>query len=68
MGCRRSPLDPDRYVDGRLWADDVAAVIDQTGLDRPVVVAWSYGGLILTDYVRAYGEQAIAGIDLVGPP
>ena len=60
------PVDPDRYVDGRLWADDVAAVIEQTGLDRPVVVAWSYGGLVLTDYIRAYGEQAIAGIDLVG--
>ncbi len=65
-GMSERPFDADRYVDGRLWADDVAAVIDQTGLDRPVVVAWSYGGLVLSDYIRAYGEQAIAGIDLVG--
>jgi hypothetical protein len=26
----------------RLWADDVAAIIDQLGLDRPVLVGWSY--------------------------
>lgn len=65
-GMSERPVDADRYVDSRLWADDVAAVIDRTGLDRPVVVAWSYGGLVLTDYLRAYGEQAIAGIDLVG--
>ena len=47
-------------------ADDVAAVIDHVGLERPVLVAWSYGGFIATDYVRAYGERAIAGLNLVG--
>ena len=31
-----------------------------------MVVAWSYGGFVVTDYVRAHGERAIAGIDLVG--
>ena len=31
-----------------------------------MLVAWSYGGFIVTDYVRAYGERAIAGINLVG--
>ena len=41
-------------------------MIDQTGLDRPVVVAWSYGGYIVTDYLRAFGDSAIAGVDLVG--
>jgi non-heme chloroperoxidase len=65
-GMSEKPLDADRYIDAQLWADDVAAVIEQTGLDRPVLVAWSYGGLVVSDYVRAYGEQAIAGVDLVG--
>ena len=60
------PLDPGGYADERLWADDLAAVIDQTGLERPVLVAWSYGGFVVTDYVRAHGEAGIAGIDLVG--
>jgi non-heme chloroperoxidase len=31
-----------------------------------VLVAWSYGGFIVADYVRAYGDAGIAGIDLVG--
>ena len=42
-------------------------MIEQLELDRPVLVAWSYGGYVVTDYLRAYGETAIvAGIDLVG--
>jgi non-heme chloroperoxidase len=65
-GMSEKPTAADRYLDARLWADDVAAVIDQTSLDRPVLVAWSYGGFIATDYVRVYGEQRIAGINLVG--
>ncbi len=60
------PLEPEHYVDGQLWADDVAAVIEQTGLHRPVLVAWSYGGFVVTDYLRAYGEAGIAGINLAG--
>jgi non-heme chloroperoxidase len=65
-GMSEKPLEPEPYMDGQLWADDVAAVIEHTGLDRPVLVAWSYGGFIVADYLRAYGEAGIAGINLVG--
>lgn len=65
-GMSDKPLDGGCYADERLWADDVAAVIEQTRLDRPVLVAWSYGGFIVADYLRAYGDVGIAGIDLVG--
>jgi non-heme chloroperoxidase len=65
-GMSDKPLDGGTYADERLWADDVAAVIEQTRLDRPVLVAWSYGGFIAADYLRAYGDGKIAGIDLVG--
>jgi non-heme chloroperoxidase len=65
-GMSDKPLDGGCYADERMWADDLAAVIEQTGLDRPVLVAWSYGGFIVGDYVRAYGDAAIAGINLVG--
>lgn len=65
-GMSEKPTGAEHYRDPRLWADDVAAVIDRSGLDRPVVVAWSYGGFVVTDYVRAYGEGAIGGINLVG--
>jgi non-heme chloroperoxidase len=65
-GMSDKPLDVEQYGDPQLWADDVAAVIDQMNLDRPVLVGWSYGGFIITDYIRAHGEDAVAGINLVG--
>ena len=65
-GMSEKPLDAEPYVDARLWADDLNAVIEQLELDRPVLVGWSYGGYVVTDYLAAYGETAIAGVDLVG--
>jgi len=65
-GLSGKPLGPEPYADGQLWADDVAAVIDQTGLEQPVLVAWSYGGYIVADYLRVYGDAHIGGINLVG--
>ena len=56
----------DAYGDSKLWADDVNAVIQTLGLDHPILSGWSYGGLIICDYVRFYGEDHIAGINLVG--
>jgi pimeloyl-ACP methyl ester carboxylesterase len=60
-----APLEPGHYTDGKLWADDVAAIIDQLGLDRPVLVGWSYGAFVICDFVRAYGQDQIAAIDFV---
>ena len=65
-GMSDMPPDPARYSDGRLWADDLAAVISGAGLERPVVVAWSYGGFIVADYVREHGDGALGGIVLAG--
>lgn len=65
-GMSEKPTDAARYLDPQLWADDVAAVIDRLGLERPVLVAWSYGGFVVTDYVRAHGDRGIGGINLVG--
>ena len=56
----------DAYGDSRLWADDVAAIIDTLNLDRPVLSGWSYGPLVILDYLRHYGEDRIGGIHFVG--
>ncbi len=64
-GMSEKPLEEKHYTDERLWADDVAAVISALGLERPVLAGWSYGGYIISDYVRAHGEGAIAGINYV---
>jgi non-heme chloroperoxidase len=65
-GMSEAPLEPEHYIDAQLWADDVAAIIDQLALDRPVLVGWSYGSYVICDYVRAYGQDRIAAIDFSG--
>ena len=64
-GMSEAPLEPHHYTDAELWADDVAAVIEQLGLDRPVLVGWSYGAFVICDYVRAHGQDRIAAINFV---
>lgn len=54
------------YADTRLWADDVDAVIRALALDRPVLCGWSYGPLVILDYLRHYGEERIGGVGFVG--
>lgn len=54
------------YADSSLWADDVRSVIETLDLDDPVLVGWSYGGLIISDYLEAYGDDDIGGINYVG--
>lgn len=65
-GMSDKPTDAEHYLDAQLWADDLAAVIERTNLDRPALVASSYGGFVVTDYVRAYGDERLSGINLVG--
>lgn len=65
-GMSEAPLGAEHYTDARLWADDIAAVIRQLGLDRPVLVGWSYGGYVMCDYLRANGQGGIAGINFLG--
>lgn len=64
-GASDKPVTPESYSDDTLWADDVAAVMEATGLKRPVLVAWSYAGRVVTDYVRHRGSKRLAGINLV---
>jgi len=56
----------DAYADSRLWADDVRAVIEELSLDDPVLVGWSYGGLVVADYLATHGDGALGGVVLVG--
>ncbi|MBV9512287.1 MAG: alpha/beta hydrolase [Caulobacteraceae bacterium] len=65
QGSSDQPLARERYRDDRLWADDLAAVIAAAGVKRPTLVAWSYGGRVVADYVRFHGQERIAAIDYV---
>lgn len=63
-GLSETPRDV--YGDAKLWADDVHAVLTTLGLAHPVLSGWSYGGVIMSDYVQHYGEATIAGTNWVG--
>jgi len=65
-GASAKPDDPAAYSDPRRSADDVAAVMRATGLVRPVMVAWSYGGVVAGDYLRAFGAANLSGLVLAG--
>jgi non-heme chloroperoxidase len=54
------------YTDSRLWADDVNAAIQALRLDHPILCGWSYGPLVILDYIRHYGEDSIGGVNFVG--
>jgi pimeloyl-ACP methyl ester carboxylesterase len=77
-GASGKPLEREYYADGARWADELAAVIEATALRRPTVVAWSYAGTILGEYLVRRGAGRLAalnfvaaatrpGIDLFGP-
>jgi pimeloyl-ACP methyl ester carboxylesterase len=55
----------DGYRDSASWAGDLAAVLAHVG--RPaVLVGWSYGGLVIMDYLRVHGTANVSGLVLVG--
>jgi pimeloyl-ACP methyl ester carboxylesterase len=64
-GTSTRPAERAAYDPDRLWADDLGAVLDATGLKRPLAVAWSYGGRVLADYFRTHGTARMAAINYV---
>lgn len=64
-GHGRSSVPEDGYGDSGAWAGDLRAVLADLG--RPaVLVGWSYGGLVIYDYLRTHGDDLVAGVVLVG--
>jgi non-heme chloroperoxidase len=55
----------DAYSDCVLWAEDINAVIRELQLEHPLLCGWSYGSIVILDYIRQYGEAAIGGIAFV---
>jgi pimeloyl-ACP methyl ester carboxylesterase len=64
-GMSEAPHQCQHYTYAGLWAYDLAAIIDELELERPVLVGWSYGGFVICDYIRAYGQEHIGAIDFV---
>ncbi|WP_411741354.1 MULTISPECIES: alpha/beta fold hydrolase [unclassified Rhodococcus (in: high G+C Gram-positive bacteria)] len=55
------------YENPKNWAGDVAAVLAAENITADaVLLGWSYGGLVICDYLAEHGTGAVAGIVLVG--
>lgn len=57
------------YDSSEQWADDLAAVLDDAGIGDgagAVLLGWSYGGIVVSDYLAGRGEGRVAGIVLCG--
>lgn len=65
-GASGKPLEAKHYTNSRAWGEDLAAVIRAKSLDRPVLVGWSYGGYVMADYLRAFGDETLSGLVFVG--
>lgn len=63
-GASDAPVDKAFYTAER-WAAELKAVIDQRHAANPVLVGWSFGGYVACDYLRAYGQQGVAGVNFV---
>jgi non-heme chloroperoxidase len=46
-------------------AEDLAEMIEQFGLDRPVLVGHSMGALVLMQYLHAHGSRRVGAVALV---
>lgn len=64
-GHGASDVPRDGYGDSRLWADDLDAVLRELSIDQPILCGWSYGPLVILDYIRHHGEDRIGGIHFV---
>ena len=64
-GYSECPAGEENYLDGRLYADDLRAVISHCGKQQVALVGWSSGALVIGDYLRRHGQADISGIVLV---
>jgi len=53
------------YTNGALWADDIDSIISSLNLKNLTVVAWSYSGYVILDYIKKYGTLKIEKINFV---
>ncbi len=64
-GDSDKPVSADAYRSSLGWAQELDAVIAGLGLDNPIIVAWSYAGRVVFDYLGHFGDSAIDGVVLV---
>lgn len=65
-GQSSSPSGPLPYTEGRRWAEDLQAVIQASGAQHPVLVGWSLGAAVISNYLAVHGDTSVGGVVYVG--
>ncbi len=65
-GRSDKPRATESYTEGWRWAGDIAALIERLELERPILLSWSYSGLVACDFLRLEGQSGLGGLGLVG--
>lgn len=60
-GASGKPWTTDAYT-SEDWGGDIAHIMAQKGLEKPVLIGWSMGGSVISAYVRHHGTEDISGI------
>ncbi|UXA70691.1 alpha/beta hydrolase [Xanthomonas prunicola] len=61
-GLSGKPVAASAYQEGMRWADDLAAVLKGANARDAVVVGWSLGGAVISNYLSHYGDTGLAGV------
>jgi non-heme chloroperoxidase len=64
-GMSDVPAGHEAYTRGQRWAEDVHAVVEQSGARGTLLVGWSHGSFVVADYLRWYGDAALRGVVLM---
>ncbi len=65
-GNSEKPLVKEQYNHGDIWADDLASIINELHLKDVTLVGWSYGTIVIADYLNKYGSENVHAINIVG--
>ncbi|WP_226506054.1 alpha/beta hydrolase [Pseudomonas sp. MWU16-30317] len=60
-GLSGKPVNAQAYAEGHRWADDLAVVMQAAKVTRPMLVGWSLGGAVISNYLARYGDGQIGG-------
>ncbi|WJG08166.1 alpha/beta hydrolase [Aliiglaciecola sp. LCG003] len=64
-GHSEKPKVAEFYTEGERWAGDLFSIFEYFNLRKVFIVAWSYGGRVVNDYLKVFGKSMLSGINFI---